>query len=245
MAMKRPRPIFLFTDFGWSGPYVGQMVGAIVAADPHVRVFNLMHDAPQMRPDLAAYLLPACCRTLPQDAIVAAVVDPGVGGDRAALIVETATMTFIGPDNGLLCRLTDIFRVARIDWQPAVLSASFHGRDLFAPAAARLALGETVECTPIQPHQMVGGDWPDDPERIIYVDAFGNLMTGVDAKNVSKNSRIVIGDQRLAYAETFCRAAVGAPFWYVNSQGLVEIAANGRSAAALLSLALGERFLLQ
>ncbi len=243
--MNRPRPIFLFTDFGWSGPYVGQMVGTIVAADPHARVFNLMHDAPQMRPDLAAYLLPACCRPLPEDAIVAAVVDPGVGGERVALIVETAAMTYVGPDNGLLSRLPDIRRVARIDWRPASLSASFHGRDLFAPAAARLALGKTVECTPIQPQQIVGWDWPDDTERIIYIDAFGNLMTGVDAKNVSKNSTIVAGDRRLTYAETFCRVAVGAPFWYVNSQGLVEIAANGRSAATLLSLALGERFLLQ
>ena len=139
--MNPSRPIFLFTDFGWSGPYVGQMVGAIVSADPLARVFNLMHDAPQVRPDLAAYLLPACCRALPQDAVVAAVVDPGVGGDRAALIVETATMTFVGPDNGLLSRLPKIRWVARIDWRPASLSASFHGRDLFAPVAARLALG--------------------------------------------------------------------------------------------------------
>jgi hypothetical protein len=242
--MDRPRPIFLFTDFGWSGPYVGQMVGAIVAADPCARVFNLMHDAPQMRPDLAAYLLPACCRPLPQGAVVAAVVDPGVGGDRAALIVETATTTFVGPDNGLLSRLPKIRRVARIDWRPASLSASFHGRDLFAPAAARLARGEAVECTPIQPQQMVGGDWPDDLEQIIYVDAFGNLMTGVGAKKINKNSTIVAGGQRLTYAETFCRVAAGAPFWYINSQGLVEIAANGRSAATLLSLALGKRFLV-
>jgi hypothetical protein len=242
--MNPSRPIFLFTDFGWSGPYVGQMVGAIVSADPLARVFNLMHDAPQVRPDLAAYLLPACCRALPQDAVVVAVVDPGVGGDRAALIVETATMTFVGPDNGLLSRLPKIRWVARIDWRPASLSASFHGRDLFAPVAARLALGETVECTPIQPQQMVGGDWPDDLEQIIYIDAFGNLMTGVNAKKLSKNRIIVAGGQRLSYAETFCRVAAGAPFWYVNSQGLVEIAANGRSAATLLSLALGKRFLV-
>ena len=89
---------------------------------------------------LAAYLLRASCRALPRGAVVTAVVDPGVGGDRDALIVDTDGLTLVGPDNGLLSRVDGIRRVHRIEWRPDALSTSFHGRDLFVPVAARIAV---------------------------------------------------------------------------------------------------------
>lgn len=242
--MKQTPPIFLFTDFGWSGPYVGQMAGAILAFNPRSAVVNLMHDAPPMRPDLAAYLLPACCESLPNGSVVAAVVDPGVGGERAALLVETPRLTLVGPDNGLMSRLREITRVKRIDWRPDSLSASFHGRDLFAPVAARLAAGQVVASSEFARDRMVGADWPDDLEQVVFVDAFGNLMTGIDARNIDINQRIRVSGQLIGHAETFCRVPAGQPFWYANSLGLVEIAANGASAAALLALVLGDKILL-
>ena len=242
--MKRARPVYLFTDFGWSGPYVGQMVGALLAFDPAIPVVSLMHDAPRLRPDLAAYLLPACCRVLPDDAIVVAVVDPGVGGERAGLVVETATRTYVGPDNGLLSRLPQIRRVLRILWRPQALSTSFHGRDLFAPVAARLALGVQVACADAAPAGMVGADWADDLFQVIYVDGFGNLITGVDAENINYNREIVLDGRRIRHARTFCDVAPGSPFWYPNSLRLLEIAVNGGSAASQLSLAPGDRILL-
>ena len=116
--MREP-PIVLFTDFGWAGPYVGQMTTAIYEHHPTATVVDLMHDAPAMRPDLAAYLLPAFCRPLPRGTLVVAVVDPGVGSERAALLVETAALRCVGPDNGLMSRLPGIRRVERIDWRPA------------------------------------------------------------------------------------------------------------------------------
>lgn len=242
--MGSPRPIFFFTDFGWSGPYAGQLAAAVLSVDPAIPIVHLMHDAPSMRPDLAAYLLRGCCRSLPDGAIVVAVVDPGVGGERDALQVEANGLTLIGPDNGLLARVDDIEAVHRLDWRPAALSSSFHGRDLFAPAAARLAGGNVIQFTTLPRTQMVGADWPADTAKIIYIDAFGNAMTGVDAGNVSKNSRVSIAGRSLAYAETFCRAATGQPFWFANSQGLVELAANGTSVVKQLSLVLGGNFLL-
>lgn len=242
--MAPSSPVFLFTDFGHAGPYVGQMTAAVLASAPSCRIVGLMHDAPAMRPDLAAYLLPAVCRPLPRGAVVAAVVDPGVGGERDALVVEAGGLSFVGPDNGLLSRLAGISRVGRVDWRPPRLSASFHGRDLFAPVAARLAVGETVAQTPVAPEAICGADWPGELAKIIYIDAYGNCMSGLDAEKVSQNSCVRIAGRDIGYAETFCRVAPGELFWYRNSQGLLEIAANGDSAARILSLALGEGFLL-
>lgn len=244
IAGMNPRPIFLFTDFGFAGPYVGQMTAAILAVEARCPVVNLMHDAPCMRPELAAYLLPACCQPLPRGAVVLAVVDPGVGGERAALVVESGGLTYVGPDNGLLSRLPATARAWRIDWRPPRLSPSFHGRDLFAPVAARLAAGQAVARSALDPAAMRGADWPDELAQVVYIDHYGNCMTGLRAEKVSENSSFRIAGRAIGYAETFCRAAPGEPFWYRNSQGLVEIAANAGSAAALLSLAIGDETLL-
>lgn len=242
--MDPVRPIFLFTDFGWSGPYVGQMIGATIAVSPQSPVVSLMHDAPAMRPDLAAHLLAACSRRLPGAAVVVAVVDPGVGGERDALIVDTREASFVGPDNGLLARLPGIKQVRRIDWRPSAMSSSFHGRDLFAPVAARLAAHRAVAATPIAPDGMIGHDWPDEIRQIVFVDAYGNLMTGLSAQKVNKNRMLLASGRVLRYAETFCHVPRGELFWYCNSQGLVEIAGNGVSAAGALSLAPGDEILL-
>lgn len=242
--MSHARPVFLFTDFGYAGPYVGQMSGAILSHAPGSPVISLMHDAPAMRPELAAYLLSACCRSLPVGSVVVGVVDPGVGGERAALMVETKDLMLIGPDNGLLSRVQGITRVQRIDWRPESLSVSFHGRDLFAPAAAMLSVGESLARTAIAYEQMVGSDWPDDLSHIVYIDAFGNMMTGVSAENCNDNNQIDISGHRVEYAETFCKVPPGRLFWYRNSLGLVEISANRSSAASMLSLALGDKILL-
>jgi S-adenosylmethionine hydrolase len=238
--MEPSRPIFLFTDFGWSGPYVGQIIGVLQSICASCPVTSLMHDAPAMRPDLAAYLLAACSDGLPRGSVVVAVVDPGVGGERAALIVETPDLTFVGPDNGLLSRLTPVMQVRRIDWRPPVLSRSFHGRDLFAPVAAYLACDKAFASTLLASDTMVGSGWPEDTRRIVFVDAYGNLMTGLRAGKISKKRTVLVADRVIRHAETFCHARSGGLFWYENSQGLLEIAANGASAAKMLSLALGD-----
>ena len=241
--MREP-PIVLFTDFGWAGPYVGQMTTAIYEHHPTATVVDLMHDAPAMRPDLAAYLLPAFCRPLPRGTLVVAVVDPGVGSERAALLVETAALRCVGPDNGLMSRLPGIRRVERIDWRPARMSTSFHGRDLFAPAAALLASRQPLQTTTLPIDSMVGADWPEQVQRVVYLDAYGNAMTGIHAEKIDIRKMLSVSGQRIAHAETFSAVPPGQLFWYPNSQGLVEIAANGESAARRLSLAPGDEILL-
>ena len=126
----------------------------------------------------------------------------------------------------------------RITWQPAVISASFHGRDLFAPVAARLARGESPPGEPLDGSQIVGGDWPDDLAEIIYLDHFGNAMTGLRAAKLASKTRLAVGGQVLARARTFFDVPEGAAFWYENANGLAEIAVNGGRADRELDLAI-------
>lgn len=237
-------PIFLFTDFTLHGPYVGQLHARLLAETHDVRVVDLMHDAPRMRPDLAAYLLPAICQALPSGAMVVAVVDPGVGGDRRALVVETSHLTFVGPDNGLFSRLPDVRQVSTIDWQPARLSKTFHGRDLFAPVAARLSDGRKVAMSPVSADGIVGADWSEHLAAVIYIDGFGNAVTGVGSAKAEEIQSVTINGEVVQRATRFGEVSPGVAFWYVNSLGLLEIAVNRGSAAERFSLALGDKILL-
>jgi S-adenosylmethionine hydrolase len=232
--------ILLFTDFGLEGPYLGEMRAVLLRTAPEVPSVNLLADAPPFRPDLAAYLLAALAGTAQPGDVLLAVVDPGVGSDRAPLALEVDGKWFVGPDNGLfelVLRRARACRSFRIDWRPRHLSASFHGRDLFAPVAARLARGDgsglaaaTVERRP---------DWPDDLPAVVQVDRYGNALTGLRAAVLPAGAILTAAGQRLQRARTFADVPPGQAFWYENSSGLAEIAANARSAAARLGLAPG------
>ncbi len=241
--------IVLYTDFGWQGPYVGQMKLALYKAGIGDRpIVDLMHDAPAFDPRAAGLLLAALVTELPPACVVLAVVDPGVGGPRRGLVVEADGRWFVGPDNGLFEPLSAAAGEPRwwvIDWRPASLSATFHGRDLFAPVAARLARGEPPPGTPVAaswPAGDVAGDAAGDAagaERVIYIDAYGNAMTGIDAAAVPLGARIEAGGRSLQAARTFSEVPEGGAFWYHNSIGLLEIAVNRGSAARVLGLSLG------
>src|SRR5690348_11690170 len=180
--------IVLFTDFGLAGPYTGQMKTVLARQAPGIPVIDLFADAPSRHPKAAAYLLAAYAAWFPPDTVFLCVVDPGVGGARAALALEADGRWYVGPDNGLFelaRRRAKSTRVFEITEQPADLSASFHGRDLFAPAAARLARGETPQMAARDPAFGRRHDWPDDLAEIVYVDHYGNAMTGLRASAVS------------------------------------------------------------
>lgn len=234
--------IAFVTDFG-DGFYVGQMRARLGALLPAVPVIDLVHDLPAFRPDLAAYLLPALVRDMPDGTLYLCVVDPGVGGERAALVVQADGAWFIGLDNGLLAllvRRAKTARVWRIGWQPTVMSSSFHGRDWFVPAAARLCLGQDLEMIRLNPDALVGADWPKELSAILYIDRFGNLISGLEASGRDRQSWLQVGADRLPYARTFCGVAPGTPFWYENAFGLVEIAVNQGRADQMLGLTIGD-----
>ncbi len=178
-SRRRGVMIVLCTDFGLSGPYVGQVKAVLARAAPAVPVVDLFADLPAFEPRLAAYLLAAYAEWFEAGDVILTVVDPGVGGPRGALVVEADGRRFVGPDNGLFELVLRRARRARcfaIAWRPVALSATFHGRDLFAPVAARLALGEAPPGRETTPTRYP--DWPDDLAEIVYVDHFGNAMTG-------------------------------------------------------------------
>jgi S-adenosyl-L-methionine hydrolase (adenosine-forming) len=241
-AHSHIKRILLATDFG-ADLYVGQIQARLHALLPNVPCIGLMQDLPSFRPDLAAYLLPALMRDLPRDSLALCVVDPGVGGERAGLLVRADGHWLIGPDNGLLAlvaRLASEVSVWRIGWQPGWMSSSFHGRDWFALAAARLVLGEDLALSPLGLADMIGADWQDECAIIVYVDHFGNLMTGVRASEVGGGAVLRVRGQPLPRARTFCEVEPGQAFWYENALGLIEIAVNQGRADQRLGLNVGD-----
>jgi S-adenosyl-L-methionine hydrolase (adenosine-forming) len=233
--------IFLFTDFGPRGPYLGQMRAVLQRHAPEIPVIDLLNDAPAFDPQLSAYLLAALLDGLAAGDVLLAVVDPGVGTSRAPLAVEADGHWLVGPDNGLFeiaLRRARAHAVHEITWRPPSLSASFHGRDLFAPITARLGRGDRSGLAPATAAREAG--WPDDLARIVHVDGYGNAMTGLRARAVPPQARLEAASVILGHAGTFGEVPQGQLFWYANSLGLVEIAANRARAADLLELAPGD-----
>jgi hypothetical protein len=129
--------------------------------------------------------------------------------------------------------------VAEIVPPPAGLSASYHGRDLFAPVAAEIARGRGAANRVRDAAALRRPDWPDDLAEIVYVDHFGNALTGLRAERIAADARLVAGGRVLARARTFSAVGEGEPFWYENANGLAEIAVNRGRADRALGLALG------
>ena len=237
--------IALFTDFGAAGPYVGQMKAAIYRELPRAVIVDLMADAPVHNPQAAAYLLAAFPREFPSATVFLCVVDPGVGdpGRRPAAVLIDGQW-FVGPDNGLFNVVAMRGREVRwwdITWRPPRLSASFHGRDLFAPVAARLARGEMPPGTACAVQDRLLPGWPQDLAEIVYIDHFGNAITGIRAAELSGERRLRLNQHVLAYARTFSAVPEGQAFWYENANGLVEIAVNRGRADHVLGAASGDK----
>jgi S-adenosyl-L-methionine hydrolase (adenosine-forming) len=234
--------IVLFSDFGLEGPYTGQVKAVLHQTALGVPVIDLFADLAAGRPQPAAYLLAAYAVWFPAGTVILAVVDPGVGGERAAVIVEADGRWYVGPDNGLfelVLRRAERARSWEISWRPETLSASFHGRDLFAPIAGQLARGDPpagfarVQEIGRHPH------WPEDLPETVYIDRFGNAMTGLRAVALPAGARLSAAGRVLARRRTFSEVPAGEAFWYENANGLAEIAVNGGRADAALKLGIG------
>jgi S-adenosylmethionine hydrolase len=236
--------IFLYTDFGSGDVYVGQVKSMLQQHAADVAVIDLLHDAPALNVTASAHLLAALAQQLPVRSVVLAVVDPGVGSERRAVVLHADERWYVGPDNGLLSVIasrassSELYTIA---WRPQKLSASFHGRDLFAPVAGMLASASVAAGT-LQRQlsglevNFGGGDIPE----VIYIDHYGNAMTGIRADRVDATRKMRLGTRQLNHARVFAEVKPGGLFWYENSLGLVEIAANGRSAARVLKVRVGQ-----
>lgn len=235
--------IVIATDFGSAGPYMGQMKAVLAREAPGVPVIDLFADLPAFEIRAAAYLLAAYVEEFAPGTVFLGVVDPGVGGKRRAAVVRADGRWYVGPDNGLFNVVAQ--RAANlqwwdIDWRPQHLSRTFHGRDLFAPVAARLARGDTVPGQAVEPASRRLEDWPADLSGIVYVDRYGNLMTGIRAISTREDAVLEAGALRLSHAWTFSDVDRGQAFWYGNANGLVEIAVNQGRASDVVGLKVGD-----
>src|SRR3974390_2411069 len=173
---------------------------------PSVPAIDLFADAPAGNPKASAYLLAAYAEWFAAGTIFLCVVDPGVAGTRPPVIVEADGRWYVGPGNGLfelVQRRAATMRSWDIKWKPERLSARFHGRDLFAQVAAMLAQGEPPLGQPHQDGAHRRTDWPDDLCEIVYIDHFGNAMTGLRAVTLHRESRLGVGGRGVSRGEKF------------------------------------------
>lgn len=240
--------IILFTDFGWQGPYVGQIKTVLHNKAPSVPVIDLVHDAPTYQPKASAYLLASLIDVVPDNAILLGIIDPGVGNPtRRPVIIKADGRWLVGPDNGLFNIVAMRARQLQwwdITWQPDKLSCSFHGRDLFAPVAAMLVNGELPPAEEQQAESRIMRDWPEDLAEVIYIDHYGNCMTGLRAAQFDDESEIEVGKNAVARAKTFSDVPKGRAFWFENSNGMVELAINMGNASQTLGIKLGDKIIL-
>ncbi len=259
---KRPPPIVLLTDFGYKDSYVGVMKGVIRGICPEADMLDLSHNIVPQDVAEAAFVLAASYRYFPTGAIFTCVVDPGVGTARAVLCMEANAQTFLAPDNGLLSVIADevepdqIRRVTSEEYYLESRSATFHGRDVFAPVAAHLAEGLPPEkLGPVMRHiqrlQLPNPVRAADGSlrgEIIYIDQFGNLITNIRAGTIRRSfsvprEELEVSVKRrtmMGLADTYADRPVGELMALVGSSGYLEVAVNRGSATQVLGCEKGD-----
>lgn len=249
--------VALLTDFGTRDHYVAAMKGVVLSVCPEAALVDITHDIPPQDVVAAALELAACYEYFPRATVFLAVVDPGVGSARRALAAEAGGYFFVGPDNGIL---TEVFRrsaprlvveLSERRFARPTISRTFEGRDRFAPAAGWLARGVELErfgppvpelvqlplSVPLVTTEYIEG-------HVVRVDRFGNLITDIEGGMLDRlGDPLVVdaGGARVRLVETYADVAPGELCALIGSSGHVEVAINGGSAVATLTLARGDR----
>ncbi|HLZ44337.1 MAG TPA: SAM-dependent chlorinase/fluorinase [Gemmatimonadales bacterium] len=238
--------ITLLTDFGTADSYVAEMKGAILSRAPGATLVDISHRVSAGDVRAAQYLLSRTWAQFPRGSVHLAVVDPGVGTKRRALAAESAGHHFLAPDNGLLSFLAPDARFVSLP-VPASAAPTFHGRDLFAPAAAALVLGEPIDSlgdsvshpvrAPLPVHRIEKGIVIGE---VIHVDQFGSLVSNIPPSSVAAGSRVrAAGTDVGPIRRTFADVSLGALVAVVGSGATIEIAVRDGSAAAKLGVGVG------
>ena len=247
-----PAIITLLTDFGTADGYVAEMKGVLLSLAPGATLVDVTHDVAAHDVESGRLALARYWRRFPAGTVHVAVVDPGVGGARAALAVSSEERWLVGPDNGLLSPALlarSAFAVALPI--PRAAAPTFHGRDVFAPAAAALARGTSLESLGGAPHESPVVRRTPEPHRraagaiageVIVVDRFGNAITNL----VGARAGVVeAGGRPLVVQRSYESAPPGAAVAVCGSTGLIEVAVRDGSAAELLGLGRGSPVLFR
>jgi S-adenosylmethionine hydrolase len=251
--------ITLTTDFGTRDPYVAEMKAVILRLNPSVRLVDVTHEIAAHDVVEGALAVEAMTAVCPPGTIHLAVVDPGVGTDRRGLVLSAGGQFFVGPDNGIFTSV-----LSRPDWQAfelrapayrlATVSSTFHGRDVFGPAAAHLALGVSPPSFGPAVADPVRASWAATREvgdgiegQVIRIDRFGNLITSIAADAVDRLSSdgvdltVTIGGRRMPLVRTYGDLGEGRAGALVGSHGRLEVVVRQASAAARLRAGRGTR----
>ncbi|MGQ0793188.1 MAG: SAM hydrolase/SAM-dependent halogenase family protein [Deltaproteobacteria bacterium] len=241
------RIITLTTDFGIKDHYAGSMKGAALSVNPGATIVDITHEIPKFDILCGAFSLGECCRHFPKGTIHIAVVDPGVGSARKPIAVDADGDIFIGPDNGIFtfilreAKRRRAFEISNPKFMSSSVSQTFHGRDIFAPAAAHISLGagiedlggiveKTAEISIPKP-RIRGGEILGE---VIYTDSFGNLVTNIPSIAIPRGARIYAGDSPAlieGVSKSYAEVGRGELLAIIGSGGFLEISVNqGRAS---------------
>jgi S-adenosylmethionine hydrolase len=255
--------ITLTTDFGSKDPFVGIIKGVIVSINPSVKIIDITHNISPQCVLEAAYTLEMSYASFPHKTIHVAVVDPGVGSARRPLLVATDYHYFIGPDNGIfsrIYRLAESLTVIHITAEHYFLpqrSSTFHGRDVFAPAAAWMSKGIDIErfgepitdYVILQEPALISSSNNVVEGEVIYVDRFGNLMTNIPGQKINipggggphDGPRVVVRDKDVPLKKYYSEAGDKELCSLVNSFGYLELFVNWGNASSDFGINVGEK----
>ena len=253
MRNKSPLVVIL-TDFGSRSPFPGIMKGVMLAINPELKFVDLSNDITPYNVIEALFILKHSLYYFPDGSIFLVVVDPGVGSERKGLIVKTKKHIFVAPDNGVLSFIFDTNpEIWEITYKPERLSNTFHGRDIFAPVAAKLSLGVDPRTLGKRYYNPVRIKIPE-PEikkdkilgRVIFIDNFGNCTTNIGKKHLPGIPRaLIIKNQRIEkFVTSYSEAKKGEPVMITNSFGFLEIAINQGNASKTLGIEVGDEVIL-
>jgi len=245
--------IALLTDFGTQDYYVAAMKGVILSIDTNANIVDITHEIPPQDIASASFVLKACYKDFPLGTIFVCVVDPGVGSDRRALVVETDSYKFVAPDNGLLDDVLSegakfkAFSITNREYMRSEVGNTFHGRDIFAPAGGHLSKGvppsEFGEPMALYIEE-IGKSSSGSPAeaKVIHIDHFGNIVTNIRNDELTDAAEIEIDGRLITKVYDFyAQAKAGELFMIRGSSGLVEISVRDGSANTKLETTLGAR----
>jgi S-adenosylmethionine hydrolase len=259
--------IALLTDFGVKDPYVGVMKGIILSIDPNAVIIDVTHGVGKYQVLQGALILKSCYKYFPKGTIFTVVVDPGVGSVRRAIIIRASNYVFIGPDNGVLTPaafddgVVDVYEIKK--YLLPVVSRTFHGRDIFAPAAAYISkgglikdIGEEIDVNGIVTVEIGGAEVRDGEVvgRVIYIDSFGNAVTNIHPNNLRSLS-IDEGDlvnvevngvqYKIPWVKAYSDVKQGKLLIITNSFNYIELSVNQGNASKTLRLKVGSEVVVK
>ena len=258
--------ISLLSDFGYTDPYVAEMKAVIWSINPEVRIVDVSHEVEKFNIRMGAYVLASATQYFPEKTVHVGVVDPGVGTQRRAIIVETSHSFYVGPDNGLLMlaaqkeHITNVYTIDNPKYVLPKVARTFHGRDVFAPAAAHLAAGsELSDFGPVIEDYIVPDftkSWKRNGEllgEVLYIDGFGNTISNISAEDIRNLGipegsmiDVKIGERTvtLMFVSAYGEVPVGSPLALVGGSNFLEVAINQGNASRTFGAKAGDIFSL-